>query len=149
VRCRFTTTLAAGVLATVTLGCNHSTTTVTGQVTYEGRPVQKGAISFLPTDGHGPSCGGSIVNGRYTAQLLPGTKMVRIVEMKVSDHILTREEIKQASAKQKQAGDRIEGNEAIPPNAEGNNVEIEVKSGTQTLDFALKRPTTQHTIPYR
>lgn len=148
-RYRFIAILTAGVLATVALGCNSSATTVTGQVTYEGKPVQKGAISFMPTDGQGPSCGGSIVNGRYTAQLSPGKKIVRVVETKVTDHILTREEIEQAAARQQQAGGRVDGDELVPSNAEGNNVEIEIKLGSQTLDFALKRPAAQRAVPRR
>lgn len=138
--------MAVGLgIAMLAAGCGDSTT-VTGQVTYEGKPVQKGAISFLPADGQGPSCGGSIANGRYTAQLSPGKKIVRIVETKVTDHILTREEIEQAAAKQTQAGGRVEDDEAVPPNAEGNNTEIEINSGSQTLDFALKRPTARNTV---
>lgn len=141
--------LAAGVLATTTLGCNHSATTVTGKVTYEGKPVNKGTISFLPIDGQGPSCGGPIESGRFTVGLSPGKKIVRIVETKVSDHVLTREEIEQEATKQEQADGRIEGSETVPPDADGNNAEIEVQSGNQTLDFALKHPVARRIVPHR
>lgn len=134
-------TLAVAALACMGAGCNRSATRVAGLVTYEGRPVQKGAVSFVPVDGQGPSCGGAIANGRYTAQLSPGRKIVRIVEMKTPDHILTREEIEQAAAKQKETGEAAAADELLPPDADGNNVEIEIQPGSQTIDFALKRPT--------
>ncbi len=36
-----------------------------GQVTIDGRPIDKGSIMFLPLDGESIKTGGPIVNGRY------------------------------------------------------------------------------------
>jgi hypothetical protein len=102
--------------------------------------VKKGVISFLPADGQGPSCGCAVADGWYKAQLTPGKKNVRIVEMKVYDHIPTREEVAQEAAKRARVGGYADAGELFPLNAVGNNVEIEVKSGSQTFDFPLKRP---------
>jgi hypothetical protein len=46
-------------------GCGSSST-VSGEVRYDGQPVQDGMITFLPADGKGPSVGGPITHGRYT-----------------------------------------------------------------------------------
>ena len=50
---------------------------VSGTVTYDGTPVEDGAISFIPIDGKGQGGGGTIKDGKYTA-----TK-VSVANMKV------------------------------------------------------------------
>ena len=39
----------------------------------------------------------------------------------------------------------IDPADAIPPDAEGNNVTVDVKPGRQTRDFALQRPAKKKT----
>jgi hypothetical protein len=126
------------LLLILAAGCAKQTT-VSGLVTYEGRPVAKGAITFLPVDGQGPSCGAPIIAGHYELALPPGRKVVRIVETPTLDHIPTRAELEQA-AKRKSREGADESDRSLPPNASGNNVEVEIVSGRQTLDFALTRP---------
>ncbi|MEX0728487.1 MAG: hypothetical protein WEB58_04925 [Planctomycetaceae bacterium] len=58
-------------LATVTLsGCGDSgpeRASISGQVTFDGQPVEDGTISFVPAgDTQGPVSGDRIVNGTYT-----------------------------------------------------------------------------------
>jgi hypothetical protein len=53
---------AAGLLPVAT-GCSRLAS-VSGSVSYEGKPVAKGAISFLPEDGRGPACGGPNNDGQ-------------------------------------------------------------------------------------
>lgn len=134
--------LAAAMLAVMlAAGCGDSTA-VSGRVTYEGRPLAKGLISFVPSDGQGPSCGGAIANGQYRVALSAGKKRVRILETKVADHVPTRQEL-EAAQKTKPGGK--DDNGVMPPNAEGNDVEVEIVSGGQSLDFALKTPANLHT----
>lgn len=62
-------------------GCSPSgppTYTVTGEVTYNGQPLSKGQISFMPKDGQVAPTGGVIVDGKYTLSSLPGDKHVEI-----------------------------------------------------------------------
>ena len=60
-------------------GCqSDSLLSVSGTVTFDGEIVQDGAIVFMPADGNGVSAGGAIVEGKYTAQVSPGTMMVQI-----------------------------------------------------------------------
>jgi hypothetical protein len=52
-------------------------------VTVDGVPAEVGAIAFLPVDGQSATAGGSIEQGRYTAQVPPGKMKVEIRVSKV------------------------------------------------------------------
>jgi hypothetical protein len=58
------------------LGCGPKVTTVTGEVTLDGTPVENGTITFEPADKNGPTFGGPIVKGKYEATGEPGKKNV-------------------------------------------------------------------------
>lgn len=64
------------------LGCGGQGTTVEGNVTFDGQPVEKGSITLEPADGLGPAAGGTITSGKYRLDsmsgLVPGEKIVRI-----------------------------------------------------------------------
>ena len=133
---------AAGLLAVA--GCGGGSTSASGNVTYDGRPVERGAITFLPADGRGPAAGAEIRDGRYQADDLgPGTKVVQIEAFDDIPYARSSEE----SAQQAEAAMRGQGCGAaaakaaiIPANADGNNATMEVNSGKQVLDFHLKPP---------
>lgn len=80
-RCR-----KAGLLAAVglvfCLGCGDGRCPTSGEVTFDGKPVDEGTISLEPADGNGPATGGKIVGGKYelvrAAAPMPGKKVVRI-----------------------------------------------------------------------
>src|SRR3954452_20293684 len=75
---------AALVLAAA--GCGSRRRVVPGTVTVDGKPVERGAIQFLPADGAGPTAGGVIENGRYHVLASPGTMKVVINATKVVGH---------------------------------------------------------------
>lgn len=57
---------------------------VSGTVTYDNRPVEDGAITFIPLDGKGPTTGGTIKDGKYAVARVPvGTMKVSISGSKV------------------------------------------------------------------
>lgn len=64
------TLLAALLLA----GCSGSPNRrVWGEVSYEGAPIQDGAIELIPIDGTGgPSVGGAITEGKYDVPAVKG-----------------------------------------------------------------------------
>jgi hypothetical protein len=140
--------MARGWLLALTLallpGCGGGAARVAGEVTYEGRPVGDGAISFLPADGKGPAAGGPIVGGQYTVEdLTPGPKLVKIEAVKKVPFARSSEEMAKRAAVNKLFGDGsgiIDPADVIPPNAEGNNATVEIKPGKQTRDFHLKKP---------
>lgn len=61
-------------------GCGRSDglLTISGTVTLDGKPVQDGSVSLMPVDGKGIAGGGTIINGRYTAESSPGEMAVQI-----------------------------------------------------------------------
>jgi len=125
-------------------GCGQSSGTAEGEVTYEGQPVEKGQIMFLPADGKGPTTGGAIRNGRYTvADLTPGPKIVQIDAVKAVEFAHTSEEMARLAAANKARGDAsgiIDRADIIPDGAENNNTSVAIKPGKQTLNFHLKKP---------
>lgn len=69
-------------MALIVAGCGGRQISVSGAVTFDGRPVEDGTLVFEPADGKGPTMGGRIEGGRYEvtgqAGVLPGKKIVRI-----------------------------------------------------------------------
>jgi hypothetical protein len=73
------------------LGCGDDTGLgrrypVSGTIRYQGKPVEKGLISFRPTDPAGRAAGGTIAAGMYSLETagnrdgaLPGTYKVSII----------------------------------------------------------------------
>jgi hypothetical protein len=59
-------------------GCGDGMTEVAGNVKVDGKTVDDGAIAFYPADGKGPSAGGPIKNGQYSARVPLGAMKVTI-----------------------------------------------------------------------
>ena len=59
------------------------TTSVTGQVTLDGVPLESGLIQFIPTDGRGAVAAAEIRQGTYTATVPFGSKRVEVTSPKV------------------------------------------------------------------
>lgn len=57
--------------------------TVTGTVTIDGTPAEKGSISFIPVDGMSPTAGATIENGKYKSEAPIGESKVEIRVPKV------------------------------------------------------------------
>ena len=101
------------------------------------------AASFQPADGHGASCGGPIVDGQYRVEVAPGEKTVQIIGLKTVRY--DRNNAAQAGLADAAAarGDTSGTYDCVDRTitaAEGNHAKIEVKPGSQTLDFDLKQP---------
>lgn len=132
--------LVVGLVA----GCQPAGATVTGKVTYEGKSVDEGNITFTPADGKGKDAGGEIKDGSYEVKgVPPGPKVVRIIAVKKVNFASTSEEMQQKAEAARKAGNHdglVDPADIIPENAEGNNAKIEVKAGLNKLDFNLKRP---------
>jgi hypothetical protein len=82
--------IALVVLGIVSLqSCNKAkqnpTHLVTGSVTLGGKPIEKGSIVFDPVDGHGASAMGGIENGKFTAKVPAGEKILRISAVRTTD----------------------------------------------------------------
>ena len=62
---------------------------MSGVVRFNGEPVARGTVRFIPTDRTLPTQEGRIEQGRYATSLVPGKKRVEIVA--VRDHPTKRE----------------------------------------------------------
>jgi hypothetical protein len=49
----------------LTVGCGQKSVTVSGTITWDGKPAESGTISFGPVSGAGASFGGEIKDGKY------------------------------------------------------------------------------------
>jgi hypothetical protein len=68
-----------GLAALALLGCDGvRMAEVSGAVKYDGQSVDDGAIQFAPADGKGPSAGGPIKAGQYSAKVPLGNMKVTI-----------------------------------------------------------------------
>jgi hypothetical protein len=67
------------------LGCGGAPSTgdVTGVNTFNGAPVEAGAITFIPSDGKSPTAGCTVTQGRYSARVPVGKAKVVINGTKV------------------------------------------------------------------
>ncbi len=132
-----------GILLLTVAGCGGSTS-VSGTVTYDGQPVQDGAITFLPGDGQGPGVGGPISDGVYRiGEITPGEKVVQIIGVKAIPFATTTAELQKQAEEARSRGQvaaPVERADTVPDNAQGNNATVEIQPGSQTLDFDLKPP---------
>lgn len=121
-------------------GCG-GTNSASGEVRFEGKRVGNGSITFTPKTG--PVVGGMITDGRYQADgLTAGTNKVQIVAVKKVNFAASNAEMERQAKENAARGDTtgiVERADEIPADAEGNNRDVEIKPGKQTLDFDLKR----------
>src|SRR5262245_59086292 len=71
----------------VVAGCDSGppSADITGTITYDGKAIEKGYISFFPRNGKGVTAGGEIIDGAYTAKGVPFGEMdVKINATKVT-----------------------------------------------------------------
>ena len=72
-------TIVAAAAIVIATGCGGPPTyKVTGTVTWQGKEVEDGQITFLPEDGSLHPATAKIVNGRYEAKVPPGRSRVEI-----------------------------------------------------------------------
>jgi hypothetical protein len=124
-------------------GCGAAST-VKGQVTYEGAPVTDGFVTFFPQSDNGPTAAAPIKDGAYSINtLLLGPHIAEITASKKINHAMSTEEMeakfKAAKAKGNATG-IVESGDLIPPIAVNNRQTIDIKPGSQTVDFHLKKP---------
>lgn len=72
--------LFLAILIVACVGCGGSEPAsyhLQGNVTYDGKPVEEGAIILRDADRQGPSFRGEIVNGQFSIDAAPGKKIVQ------------------------------------------------------------------------
>lgn len=118
-------------------GCAGDTTgTVSGQVTFNGQPLEKGLISFSTQDGQGGTGGSEVLQGRYrVAELRPGKYFVHIAGQSTSPIITPGSPEAERKLSQQEINAMMD---PLPAGANGNDQTIEVQAGEQTHDFRLE-----------
>ncbi|QDU76590.1 hypothetical protein Pan97_36420 [Bremerella volcania] len=126
--------IGLSLLLLITAGCGSGRSDlveVTGKVTLDGQPVNKGKITFEATDGKGGVEGGSIENGEYSVKTTLGSKAVKINSPKV---VGERKTYGTADSPTEEVS-----TEAIPKQYNRNTeLKIEVSSSSLEHDFDLK-----------
>ncbi len=112
-------------------GCSSSDdAAVTGAVTLDGKPVETGAITFMPTDGKSRVTGTQIKAGKYSAKVPLGVQRVEIHAPKVVGHK------KMYNAPDSPLEEITD--EALPPKYHSQSeLQLEVKAGENQKDFSL------------
>lgn len=120
---------AAGLVA----GCGGGGGEVSGTVTYDGKPVEQGSISFVPADGKGPTTGDAIKDGKYTVHKVPaGTAKVIIYGSKMAE--------KKKMYNDPKADWVQTATDYIPDKYnKATELKYDVQSGNQTKDFDLAK----------
>lgn len=112
-------------------GCGPATGTITGAVTIDGQPLDKGVISYVPADSQGHPVTVNIVNGKYTLQAPTGQKYVQISAPIV---VNTRKEYEGPDAPLVEITD-----ERLPPKYNSQTeLTFEVKAGVNAKDWAVE-----------
>src|SRR4051794_20930248 len=63
------------VLSALLVGCGPATSTISGEVKVDGKPLMKGVISFAGT---GDPVTANVENGHYSVRTTPGKKQVMV-----------------------------------------------------------------------
>lgn len=130
--------LAGALLATTLAGCGGAaadgTVPLAGKVNYDGQPIEKGIISFVPTDGQGATAGAPIVNGAYATNITPGPKQVQVFSEKVIG--------KKPRSESDPTGEQVDDVQQIIPakyNAQTTLTFTVPPGGNKTADFTLAK----------
>ena len=106
-------------------GCAEKKFEVSGTVKYEGQPIAKGYISFIPEKG-GQGGGGPITNGQYSISVPPGRCKVIINASKMT---------KLPEGETGMLGKTEEEREYIPTRYNAESKLTADVAGNMTLDF--------------
>jgi hypothetical protein len=153
---RWTAFLPVALVAIAAQGCGGSETIkkvpVTGTVTYEGKPLESGTISFYPQESRpGAGTAGAVIKGgKYAApDVTPGKNKVMIEGGGGGDAVpkmgarVDMAKMKNMSPEKAEELYRQQTGRgsSVPRNAEGNNEIHDIKaSAQQVLDIHLKKP---------
>lgn len=128
------------LLALVVLlaGCSSEPSgSLSGTVTIDGQPLKKGTINLEPLDGKSPTTGGPVQDGKYSvSKLQPGKYRIRVNGEPVGTGGRSQEEVMKMPQRELDALTK----NPVPPGTAGNDIEVEVKDGSQTHDIKLVAP---------
>jgi hypothetical protein len=142
----------AGLGVLLAVGCSDDGIgkryAVSGMVSYQGKPVEQGTITFEPEDSKGRIAAGSIAAGRYSLTTLrpgdgalPGKYRVTVTSTDIEAALANDPAAKAAEDPQKRAAAAYRAaKHLVPPKyqlADTSKLTAEVKPQSNTSDFAL------------
>jgi hypothetical protein len=123
-----------GLIFPALLGCGGSTT-VTGTVSYDGKKMERGKITFMPTDDKSVAVGCDIIQGKYTAHEVPrGKKKVYITALDDEPAEMSSRLIDNLPATERRLKPPL-----LPPEATKDLTADITQTGEQTVDFNLPK----------
>ena len=108
------------------------TVTVTGTVTFDGKPLPTGEIIFRPTDGNGRADAAAITDGEYSLECTLGSRVVTITALREVPGVVAQE------LETGEAGGEVE---QYIPEAYNDRTTLTAdvtESGDNTFDFPLE-----------
>jgi hypothetical protein len=128
-----------GFLAAIVIlvGCdnsNNNLAVVQGTIKFDGKPIEKGSIGFVPVDGATGTAGGEIRNGQYSVKVPLGLMKVYVGGV---PKVVGMKEVKEGPGGK---GGPITV-ESIPKkysDQQETELRLEVKSGANQKDWDLK-----------
>jgi hypothetical protein len=128
--------ICVGTMLLAFAGCEKKTS-IDGTVTYNSKPVENGYISFSPKNS-GSTIAGQITDGKYSIpEAKPGTYTAVIVGRKKINHYSSSAEAYANASKNAHVS---EAADYIAQEASGNNKDVDVSAGAQSLDFVITGP---------
>jgi hypothetical protein len=79
-------------------GCGGSASSVSGEISYAGKPIENGSIRFFPTQGtEGAGAIAAITDGKYSVDadrgLIAGSYMVQVTAMQKTGRVIRPKEV--------------------------------------------------------
>jgi hypothetical protein len=133
-------------LALLLGGCNRGKGTVSGEVTYDGKPIPWGRITFLCQEGQKTSHSSRIVNGKYTIKDCPAGPVKISIESFKAQPI--GKHVPQAMVERS----KETGWEEPPPEVIGKHLQIPLKyadTEQSGLEYTVQTGTDTHNIPLK
>jgi hypothetical protein len=111
-------------------GPSYRCVNLSGTVSIDGKPVPKGYVTLSPLDQNaGPVVGGKIMDGQYRCENVPLGK---------HHAILICQSTESTTVVERPTGTRHDIPKNILPSRYQPGIDVEVKAGQTTLDFALQ-----------
>jgi len=125
------------ILCVALVGCGGNPVgTVNGTVTFHGQPIDNGLITFSPSGAQGSVAGGEIVQGKFSVTGIAPAKYHVTVEATKPPKFTSPND--PANNRPKTDEEMRAQHDPLPADTSGKEQELEVKGGTQTLDFKLE-----------
>lgn len=127
----FSTFLVLGLVIFST-GCGGGGgASVSGSVSFNGQPLDKGQISFVPSDGKGSPVSGTISGGKFSVAKVPVGKCKVVISSMLAGPAPSS---MGDATKEKKKDGPVE----VLPTDEGNSKEQDIPAGGTTLEIAVR-----------